>query len=246
MRKKNPLSAFDEKSILDLYKEGMKKLTSVSFKTKKDAFLALKACIQRAFHTTTALHKKGGTVKSYCVCSQRYKKMKEVATGDGLTYYFSNEINFSEDKCSWSAILVKDTKTKSFYFGKIDPLEAHCLNCFRGTTRKSSELIDLAKYNMEIKSLTRFNDLLANKLGISVTLDDIRRHLHFKKMHDDHLKRDYESLCPAELKETLIHEDRRILGALKSMKDEGRILFDYTTTEDKTKLDYVACLEKTK
>lgn len=105
-------------------------------------------------------------------------------------------------------------------------------------------LEDLKKYNMEIKSLTRFNDLLANKLGISVTLDDIRRHLHFKKMHDDHLKRDYESLCPAELKETLIHEDRRILGALKSMKDEGRILFDYTTTEDKTKLDYVACLDK--
>lgn len=243
MRKNNPLARFSYYSAKILYLDGMNLLGKVSFKTVIDATLSLKACIQRAFCTTTAVHSVGTHKKSYFRCSRRDKKKSSKGVdANKIANYFSGDFVMRTDNCKWRAILSRDGNSKRYYFSKISPLQDHCLSCFTNKAKASANLIDLAKDKLDLKELTAFNKLLVAKLGIRVTNEEIRRNLAYKRWRGSKSTVAFEKFCPLKYRNTLSLEDRKILGALTLRKMKGEIDFQYKVSGNE--LDYIACISR--
>lgn len=240
-RKKNPIGRFNYESVINVYVEGMTKLTSYAFENSDDADLALKIVVQRAFRVISVTHK--NTYKNSLTF--RCSKMESTNDEEDSEYklfvkeFFSEGFSFIPCKCAWNAVLAYNEPTKRYYFNSITPLYCHVSGCFRGTVHNPLILIDFGKDRLDIRMLSTFNKLLSEKVGIIISPESIRR--HFNHIRNKELK---DAQYP-ELPEhpELDKEDQKVIQTLDILKLTGVLQdFDYSVSGET--IDFLAFISR--
>lgn len=236
-----------------IFDNGVKVLMGVSFCSAKDAELALKAVVMRAFSMLSAVHKEGSTTISY-VCSAANNKGGE----NDLNPYnkavrssFEACVKPPREKCGWKAKINFFKEDNSFKVSKVCDPEMHCPSCFSKSANLSEDFISLAsRYNRE-GEYPWFSTLTLNKLGISVKKSAISNHNSHKKgtlskKSKGEMRKAFDTSDP--INSDLLPEDKEFIGALIRYKEkEPELEFEYLAgdpkkDEDPSKLVYIGII----
>lgn len=169
------LFRYKYETAIRIYLEGMALLLACKFESKEDADNAIRIVTSRAFKgiSVTCRTKKEDTFEYRCTKSSSPPEAGKKAA----VHYFKDNLSFRYWKCRWSAKLVRDPETQSFYFNVAGSLAEHVQTCFSKKIKNSGGLIEAANKEYDPQSgYDPFLNLLLDKAGIKVTKKTIKKH----------------------------------------------------------------------